>query len=71
MAKDDTSIATNPVVGRAATHHCCICLISCTGGEIKRIVTHNVRTNEKSRENIRPAILAVGLIEATAKAMVV
>jgi hypothetical protein len=34
-------------------------------------MTHNVRTKEKRKENMRPAISAVGLIEATANAVVV
>ena len=36
-----------------------------------KVNTHKVRTNEKRKENIRPEISAVGLMDATARAMVV
>jgi len=37
----------------------------------KKENTHKVKTNEKRKENMRPEISAVGLMDATARAMVV
>jgi len=65
-----TSTATIPAANKVEEHHYCIAYQD--DNQVSRIqVTHNVRTKENSNENISPAISAVGLMDATASAIVV